>query len=377
MIKLLQAKEDIYWEGDIPEKHKPFCKKGSWYEVDSISETDLHFTNEDGMDHRWLLSEIDEDFWTVDFDKGFDFKTSLGADYSFKNNSLVGTETYYNDYMIGIAIGVIKQNGWTITRFSNQEITSKEEYPFRNDVIKIWKDLYGSLQQEDSYYKTTPFENWKKDIGLGKFIRSTEKSNAVMCVIDDINGYLDIKNNLFYYHKKHRGQHTYLCCKVESSLGKGWHFVRENKDSYLVKAYTPEAKGMVAKEDVLASFSVPVDNKDTRQQESSKEEGGVSMEEASVCTNKEGIASDGGKSDYYKIVLPQWLLDRQEEEGYIMLEDLAEIMYGNDFNYTNVFKAQKRMYEMQRGMGKKGNTLEYDATKVKYYVDKQLEVFNR
>ena len=52
-------------------------------------------------------------------------------------------------------------------------------------------------------------------------------------------------------------------------------------------------------------------------------------------------------------------------------------MYGNDFNFVNVFKAQKRMFEMQQGKGKKGNTLEYDATKCKYYVDKQVEVFNR
>lgn len=324
MIKLLQAKEDIYWEEDIPEKHKPFCKKGSWYEVDSISETDLHFTNEDGMDHRWLLSEIDEDFWTVDFDKGFDFKTSLGADYSFKNNFLVGTETYYNYYMIGIAIGVIKQNGWTITRFSNQEITSKKEYPFRNDVIKIWKDLYGSLQQEDSYYKTTPFENWKKDIGLGKFIRSTEKSNAVMCVIDDINGYLDIKNSLFYYHKEHLGQHTYLCCKVEFRLSRGWYFVRENKDSYLVKASTPEEKGVVVAEDVLASFSVPIDNKDTGQQESSKDEGGVSSADANTWSDKhydfsytlteEDIETGKIKIDPY-FVSYQWKLGEKDNSG--------------------------------------------------------------
>ena len=60
-----------------------------------------------------------------------------------------------------------------------------------------------------------------------------------------------------------------------------------------------------------------------------------------------------------------------------MLEDLAEIMFGNDFNYTNIFKAQKRMYDLENGGGKEGNTFEYDATKCKYYVDKQVEVFNR
>ncbi len=89
------------------------------------------------------------------------------------------------------------------------------------------------------------------------------------------------------------------------------------------------------------------------------------------------IKSDGGKSDYYKIELPQWLLDKHSEKGFIMLEDLAEIMFENDFNFTNVFKAQKRMFELTKGQGKAGNDFEYDATKVKYYTDKQVEVFNR
>ena len=353
MIKLITPKRDLYMDGDTNNPQGLFGKKGVFYEVKGYGYEgeDIMFVDEREVEHSYGLDFVDKDFWTVDFDKGFDFKTRLGESCTIKNNCLVGTNTEYTSYWEGVAIGVIKGGGWIITRFSNQ--------------------------QEDSYYKTTPFENWKKDIGLAKFIRSTAKSNTVMCVIDDINGYLDIKNNLFYYHKKHRGQHTYLCCKVESSISKGWYFVRENKDSSLLKQYTPEAKGMVAKENVLASFSVPIDNKDTGQQESSKDEGEVSSAEASVCTKKEGITSDGGKSGYYKIVLPQWLLDRQQEEGCIMLEDLAEIMYGNDFNYTNVFKAQKRMFEMQQGRGKKGNTLEYDATKVKYYVDKQLEVFNR
>lgn len=87
--------------------------------------------------------------------------------------------------------------------------------------------------------------------------------------------------------------------------------------------------------------------------------------------------SSGGSSKYYEVVLPQWLLDKQSEKGFIMLEDLAEVMFENDFNYTNIFKAQKRMFDLQNGGGKVGNTLDYDATKCKYYIDKQVEVFNR
>lgn len=90
-----------------------------------------------------------------------------------------------------------------------------------------------------------------------------------------------------------------------------------------------------------------------------------------------GITSDGGVSDYYKVVLPDWLLVKQKERGFIMLEDLAEVLFDNNFNYTNIFKAQKRMFSLEKGEGKTGNTLEYDATKCKYYIDKQLEIYNR
>ena len=88
------------------------------------------------------------------------------------------------------------------------------------------------------------------------------------------------------------------------------------------------------------------------------------------------VKSDGGKSSYYEVVCPQWFIDKVNS-GSFMVEDLAEIMYGNDFNYTNILKAQKRMYEMENGGGKEGNTLEYDATKCKYYIDKQLEIAKR
>lgn len=89
------------------------------------------------------------------------------------------------------------------------------------------------------------------------------------------------------------------------------------------------------------------------------------------------VKSTGGSSKYYEITLPQWLLDKHNTNGHIMLEDLAEVMFNNNFNYVNVFKAQKRMFDLEQGRGKDGNTLEYDATKCKYYIDKQVEVFNR
>lgn len=119
-------------------------------------------------------------------------------------------------------------------------------------------------------------------------------------------------------------------------------------------------------------------NKNIPEDIKNSEGGFVTLEESrNRRETKTSHKSDGGKSKYYEVVLPDWLLDKHKNQGSIMLEDLAEIMFGNDFNYTNIFKAQKRMYDLENGGGKEGNTFEYDATKCKYYVDKQVEVFNR
>lgn len=420
MIKLITPKRDLYMDGDTYNPEGLFGKKGKFYEVreSTYHRTDIVFTDERGSEHEYDLEFLDEDFWTVDFEKGFEFLSTINEHWYMKNNEAVTkkmpkVKTVCTKEAIKICISVIKNGGWTITRFSNQVPSHPEKISY-------------------------PYENWKKDIGEAKFHRCTDKCGVLLMIVDNICGFIDEGNRLFYYQKYHLGKQTYLCCKVSYSCADGWYFVRENKDSALVKEYS----------DVLASFKVPVEestpipdwlvndlgkpdlhdhvrnvNKITtslkvpedkeeplnpeyqfrsgdqivtdniakqgyfdRQMEldykntyesSGKHVGEVSEWDGSVCTSEEAITSDGGKSDYYKIVLPQWLLDKQLENGYIMLEDLTEVMFKNDFNYTNVFKAQKRMFELQQGKGKKGNTLEYDANKVKYYVDKQLEVFNR
>ena len=55
-----------------------------------------------------------------------------------------------------------------------------------------------------------------------------------------------------------------------------------------------------------------------------------SLEEC-VKIKKEREKSTGGKSNYYKIVLPEWLIEKQQENGYIMLEDLAEVEFDRDW----------------------------------------------
>lgn len=128
-------------------------------------------------------------------------------------------------------------------------------------------------------------------------------------------------------------------------------------------------------EDVLVKREVPKPQEDSPASQHISKLG----EDVEVTHQTLGskVKSTGSSSDYYKIVLPDWLLLKQKDNGFIMLEDLAEIMFDNDFNYVNVMKAQKRMFDLEGGRGKEGNTFEYDATKCKYYIDKQVEVFNR
>ncbi len=88
------------------------------------------------------------------------------------------------------------------------------------------------------------------------------------------------------------------------------------------------------------------------------------------------VKSDGGKSSYYNIDTPQWFVDKVVS-GELMVEDLTEVVFGNDFNYTNVFKAMKRVYEAEKGCGKEGNDINYDIKKMHYYTDKIQEKSNR
>lgn len=100
----------------------------------------------------------------------------------------------------------------------------------------------------------------------------------------------------------------------------------------------------------------------------------ITQEDTTNKPNK--VKSDGGKSSYYQIDTPQWFVDKVSS-GELMLEDLAEVIFGNDFNYTNVFKAMKRVYEAEKGCGKEGNDVKYDIKKIHYYADKIQEKANR
>ena len=60
-----------------------------------------------------------------------------------------------------------------------------------------------------------------------------------------------------------------------------------------------------------------------------------------------------------------------------MLEDLAEVIFDNEFNFSTAFKSLQRAYQTTQGKGKEGNDVVYECNKVKYYSDKIVEKSTR
>lgn len=83
------------------------------------------------------------------------------------------------------------------------------------------------------------------------------------------------------------------------------------------------------------------------------------------------VKSDGGSSSYY--LFPQALVDHIIATGKFEVEDLIKYGFGNDYDFGNIVKATKRLYELKIGSGKEGSTSEYEANKIRYYVDRVLE----
>jgi hypothetical protein len=103
--------------------------------------------------------------------------------------------------------------------------------------------------------------------------------------------------------------------------------------------------------------------------------------EESIATKEDStkgaIKSDGGSSSYYVNKLPEWLLAKIAESGSLEVEDIIEVVLNNDFNLGTAFKSLARSASIQRGEGKAGNSLEYEANKVVYYGEKIKQISKR
>ena len=92
---------------------------------------------------------------------------------------------------------------------------------------------------------------------------------------------------------------------------------------------------------------------------------------------QEGIKSDGGSSDYYFTKLPQELIDQIVKTGGIEIKDIARYVYDNNADAFNIIKAQKRIIEANKGVGKVGITKLYDAKKISFFANEQYEAIKR
>lgn len=113
------------------------------------------------------------------------------------------------------------------------------------------------------------------------------------------------------------------------------------------------------------------------------EERPASVVKDPVCTSEAtpdvttgAIKSDGGSSSYYDIQIPDWLIDLIVERGYVKTEELIEVM-GDSFNQGTILKSLVRLNSLLNGVGKAGNSVEYECNKIIYYANRIKEEESR
>ncbi len=80
--------------------------------------------------------------------------------------------------------------------------------------------------------------------------------------------------------------------------------------------------------------------------------------------NSKAVKSDGGSSSYYELQI-----DGHHLETHHVISDV----FGNDFDFGNMFKALVRTWGKLQGGGKQGTTIEYDLNKIIYTCEKLKE----
>lgn len=88
--------------------------------------------------------------------------------------------------------------------------------------------------------------------------------------------------------------------------------------------------------------------------------------------NDNKIKSDGLSSDYYKIYIPDEVLEtiiqRKKDwgESYIQTNEIIRFALNNDFDMGNIFKCMVRVTSLLNGKGKYGADLSYDINKINW-----------
>lgn len=90
------------------------------------------------------------------------------------------------------------------------------------------------------------------------------------------------------------------------------------------------------------------------------------MQKAQCHSYTSKIKSNGGSSDYYKLTI------KCASDGTTFdceTGDIIAALVGDNFALGNIVKAVRRMWCDSQGQGKEGIDMQYDANKVKYFVD--------
>jgi len=89
------------------------------------------------------------------------------------------------------------------------------------------------------------------------------------------------------------------------------------------------------------------------------------------------IKSDGGSSPYYDLKLSDLTLDFIEETNNVKTEHLIRDVFGNDFDFGNIFKSLVRAYGTTQGAGKEGNNIVYEMNKIIYSANKLKDYYTK
>lgn len=87
----------------------------------------------------------------------------------------------------------------------------------------------------------------------------------------------------------------------------------------------------------------------------------VGLKSHTNLPSREPIKSDGLSSSYYSLMI---------NGNSVETEDVIRDVFGNDFDFGNVFKCLVRMYGAKQGAGKAGASIEYDGNKIHYSINK-------
>lgn len=87
----------------------------------------------------------------------------------------------------------------------------------------------------------------------------------------------------------------------------------------------------------------------------------MTLNQARISMGYEPIKSDGLSSSYYSLMI---------NGNSVETEDVIRDVFGNDFDFGNVFKCLVRMYGAKQGAGKAGASIEYDGNKIHYSINK-------